>query len=362
MTADPAGLLLTASTPPGFLTPLPASRGLLGFLEVAAVWSLFAVVSRWVAAHPVVRPALRRVLKPLSRLLVGLLAVPLFRLLMRGVKWQHVDSEVEKDLEEWFAASCLLLLCTANVEQLLFQKLGFDPGDWLSLGFRLLLAVGVVESMPDAALFPILYPGPETPPLSAFGRGKPWWGLKAVAWPYIKGTLHRHLYRSSPVLAILACIVGGTVDAGGGIPPEARDEWTAGWCCYGAAITQYLVMGLMASPEGAAGVLAKFDAHTARRRAELAEELERENVLLHGTHAPPPGPARPTFGEASIPAPVLPAVAVVASPPAPTPATRPVARYAGASASPSPSSSPGPPDRAAYRAARAGGGEPDRGR
>ena len=257
------------------------------------MWQLLAVL-RWALSAEVMKPLVGRTLRPGARFAVGLVAVPLFRWALKAVRLQHFDRELEKDLEEWFAASALLLLCTANVEQLLFQQLGFEPRDWISLGFRLLLAVGVVEAMPDVQLFPVLHPGPKLPGREAFGRRKPWFGVRAVAPKYLKGMVCQHLARSSPVLAILACVVGGVVGPDGHIPDDRRNEWIAGWCCYGAAISQYLVMGLMASRQEAAGVLAAYDAKVAADREQLVAELRAE--LTAGAACPlppcpPPAPA-----------------------------------------------------------------------
>ena len=237
-----------------------------------AMWPVLPAALRWILSADVLKPLVGRVLKPLARFAVGLLAVPLFRWGLKTVKLQHFDRELEKDLEEWFAASALLFLCTANAEQLLFRQLGFEPRDWLSLGFRLLLAVGVVEAMPDVQLFPVLHPKPELPKRGDFGRDKPWWGVKAVLPGYLRGHLNQWLARSSPVFAILACVVGGTVTADGAID-NADGAWTAGWVCLGCAVSQYLVMGLMASKEEAATVLAAYDRRVAEVRSELAAEL-----------------------------------------------------------------------------------------
>ena len=236
------------------------------------MWPVLPAALRWALNSDVLKPLVGRTLKPLARFAVGLLAVPLFRFALKSVKLQHFDRELEKDLEEWFAASALLFLCTANAEQLLFRQLGFEPRDWLSLGFRLLLAVGVVEAMPDVRLFPLLHPKPDLPKRDAFGRGKPWWGVKAALPAYLRGHLNQWLARSSPVFAILACVVGGAVTADGAID-NADGAWTAGWVCLGCAVSQYLVMGLMASKEEAATVLAAYDARVAAVRTELAQEL-----------------------------------------------------------------------------------------
>ncbi|MFH5804751.1 DNA topoisomerase I [Alienimonas sp. DA493] len=250
------------------------------------MWQVIPTALRLILNSDLLKPLVGRTLKPGARFAVGLLAVPLFRWTLKTVRLQHFDRELEKDLEEWFAASALLLLCTANMEQLLFQQLGFEPRDWISLGFRLLLAIGVVEAMPDVALFPVLHPKPKVPTKDDFGWNKRWFGLRKVLPAYVKGLVCQHLARSSPVLAILACVVGGVVDKEGNIPPERRNEWVAGWFCYGAAISQYLVMGLMASREEAANVLAAYDKKVAKDRAKLVTELRAE--LAHGASCPLP--------------------------------------------------------------------------
>src|SRR5260221_901215 len=109
-------------------------------------------------------------LRPFVRLLVGFIAIPLFRVFLRRViHLQRLDTELTKDLEQWVRGSILLLLATHNVEYMLFGAI-FDEWAqepdmhkeyaWLSLGLRLLLAVGVIETMPDQALFSIIHPGP----------------------------------------------------------------------------------------------------------------------------------------------------------------------------------------------------------
>ncbi|MBA3315666.1 MAG: hypothetical protein M3552_13805 [Planctomycetota bacterium] len=154
---------------------------------------------------------LRPVIKPVTRLLIGALAIPLFRLFLRRVvRLQELDRELEKDLEQWFRGSLLLLVATANMEHVLFGWVSEvftlnlqDDHAWVAVGFRLLLAIGVIESMPDQALFAIIHPGPSA---IKFRRGVPCFGLKEQCWPYLKGTLCQHLNRSSPVLAIMAAI------------------------------------------------------------------------------------------------------------------------------------------------------------
>ena len=191
-----------------------------------------------------IRPALR----PATRFAVSLVAVPVFRSVFRRcVKSEVHQTELEKDLEEWFRASILLFFCTANVEGLLFGELGFAPNDWLSVGLRILLTIGVIETMPDAQLFALMHPGPPAPSPK---RGAPWWGLRSQIGPFAKGILCQHLSRSSPVLAIMACVFGGVLDEHGHIPPGEETLWAVGWVCYFTAISQYLVMGPVRQPRG----------------------------------------------------------------------------------------------------------------
>ena len=71
-------------------------------------------------------------------------------------------------------------------------------------GLRLLLAIGVIEAMPDQELFAIIHPGPP--------KLKPQKGMLREIWiqrvPILKGVLCQHLNRLSPVLAIMAAIFG----------------------------------------------------------------------------------------------------------------------------------------------------------
>ena len=100
---------------------------------------------------------------------MGLIAIPLFRLVVR--KSGHIAKlkpELEKDLEEWFRAALILLVATANMEHLLFGWVPLDLlGDerWVGAFFRLLLVIGVIELMPDQALFSVLHSGPLNLPI-----------------------------------------------------------------------------------------------------------------------------------------------------------------------------------------------------
>ena len=206
-------------------------------------------------------------LRPLIRLLVGFIAIPLFRIFLRRVvHLQRLDTELTKDLEQWVRGSLLLLAATKNVEYALFGAFAEDwlkdaalerEYVWLSLGMRLLLAVGVIESMPDQALFSIIHPGPSRLLLP---RGR---RIEAVCqqwWPFCKGLVFRHLDRSSSVFAIMAVIFGS---------PTHR---LVGWACYALAIVQFLIIGLVSSRDKALDVLREFDQQVRLRRNELAEQ------------------------------------------------------------------------------------------
>ena len=211
------------------------------------------------------------VLRPLIRLLVGFIAVPVFRLFVhRIVKVERLSAELTKDLEQWVRGSLILLVATANIEydligQFLEGLEGSDGSpklaqrlDWFSLGLRLLLAVGVIEAMPDQALFSIIHPGPAK---LLFPRGRRWRAAREQCWPFLRGILCRHLDRSSSVFAILSVIFGGATDR------------TVGWVCYLLAITQFLIIGLVSSRDKALDVLSEFDQQVHRRREELAGEM-----------------------------------------------------------------------------------------
>jgi hypothetical protein len=272
-------------------------------------------------------PLFRSVLRPISRVLVGLIAIPIFRFVMRRVfRLQDLDDELEKDLEEWFRGALLLLAATANMEHLLFgwmQKVDWlDRADWLTMGLRLMLAISVIEAMPDQELFAVLHPGP--PKLE---KGKnPVIQLWKLKWKFLKGFVCRHLNRSSPVLAMMCAIIGSqmpvlnsdqkeilrrdtiaswaycqqcavvcpmqsmvTLDALQQMVPELkresdllarhRERWLVGWVCYLMAITQYLIIGLVTSRDRALDVLSEFDRAVARRRNELIEEFKLEGNL-----------------------------------------------------------------------------------
>jgi len=228
----------------------------------------------------------RAILRPLTRFIVGLIAIPLFRLILKkGIRLQDIDEELEKDLEQWFRGSLLLLAATANLEDALYGWLPIAGGEWLKIGFRLLLAVSVIEAMPDQELFAIIHPGP---PHLKVGKG-----LLREAWQkkraLFKGIVCQHLNRSSPVFAIMAAIFGGealvnVVDPvtrnavinpeTGNVVQQTNTLWVVGWTCYGIAIVQYLIIGLVTSRDKALDVLGAFDQQVAIRRREIIDEFD----------------------------------------------------------------------------------------
>jgi len=234
--------------------------------------------------------------KPVTRFIVGVIAIPLFRMFMRRVvKLQHLDAELEKDMEQWFRGSLVLLVATANMEMALFgwlypsppdtarpesvataQATGEPEGAILTedqidehgqmkkytalgvflLGMRLLLAMSVIEMMPDQELFSLIHPGPPKP---RYDKSKSiWQHICMYFWPMSRGLVCQHLNRSSPVFAILCAIFVGWI----------------GWVCYGMAIAQYLIIGLVTSKDKALDVLTEFDRQVAMRRRELIDEFD----------------------------------------------------------------------------------------
>ncbi|MDB4537934.1 hypothetical protein N9230_04895 [Akkermansiaceae bacterium] len=206
-------------------------------------------------------------LKPLTRILVGLIAIPIFRLMVRrGMRIAQVEKELEKDLEEWFRAALILLVATANMEHLLFGWVPLDlDGDqgWIGVFFRLFLVIGVIELMPDQALFGVIHSGSLNLP---FGKGclRELWDNR-LDW--IKKLACVHLNRSSPVLAMMSAIFGGDAET---------LEGTVGWVCYFVAITQYLIIALITSTDKAGDLLGSFDRAVAEQREELIEEFSPE--------------------------------------------------------------------------------------
>lgn len=221
-------------------------------------------------------PLLRPLLRPVTRFLVGVLAIPLFRLFLKNVvHLQELDRELEKDLEQWFRGALVLLVASRNMEQALFGWMPFDlEGEqaWVGMLFRLLLAVGVIEAMPDQELFAVIHPGPPKIRWRALLpelRGK----YRQILW----GLLCKHLNRSSPVFVIMTAIFDGPV----------------GWICYLFAILQYLLIGLVTSRDKALDVLSEFDRQVAERRQQIIEEFElgKEPAAESAAPAATPSPA-----------------------------------------------------------------------
>jgi hypothetical protein len=203
----------------------------------------------------------RPIARPLTRLIVSLAALPALRFLFRHVSTlERLDDELEKDLAEWFRGSFLLFLVTANVEVLLWHNVIpfpelLDKHGWVGVGLRLMLAIAVVQLMPDQELFTVIHPGPRIP---RFKRGQSRRAQLAACWKSLCiEFLCQHLSRSSPVFAILAVIFTGPV----------------GWICYGLAIFQYLIIGLATSRASAINVLLVFDEQVAARRRELMRQF-----------------------------------------------------------------------------------------
>lgn len=204
------------------------------------------------------------VTRPLIRFLVGMIAIPLFRVCFRRmVNFEALDKELTKDLEEWFRGALLLLVATANLEDAMFGWVQIDH-DWLRLGMRLLLAIGVIEAMPDQDLFTIIH---ATSDQLRFPKGRRLSAAREQCWPFCKGLLCRHLDRSSAVFAILSVIFTGI----------------EGWIFYGLAIVQYLIIGLVSSRDKALDVLSEFDRRVLLRRQALETGTESSAV-------PPPEP------------------------------------------------------------------------
>jgi len=199
------------------------------------------------------------VLRPIIRVVTGLVAIPVFRFLLRRVfRVQANDAELERDLEMWFRGAIIMLAATANLEDVLFDWLPWhaqeDDTVWQTLLLRLLLAVGVIESMPDEDVFCILHRGPPKLKLTTRqGWADAWHRKRDIG----RGLAILHLRRSSPVFVIMAVIFGG---------PAGTVRHTVGWWCYGFAIAQYLIIALITQRDRITGLLEAFDrtAHTIR--------------------------------------------------------------------------------------------------
>jgi hypothetical protein len=202
------------------------------------------------------RNLLINALRPVLRILSGLIAIPIFRFLLRRIfRVQATDAELERDLENWFRAAVIMLAATSNMEQFIFN---WVPGkDWVTFVLRLLLAVGVIESMPDEDVFSILHRGP---PKLKLTRRSGW----VEAWrrrrEVLRGLGILHLRRSSPVFVIMAVVFGDKP----GMP-----HWNVGWWCYGLAITQYLIIALVTQRDRIAGLLEAFEREASAIREDI---------------------------------------------------------------------------------------------
>ena len=196
------------------------------------------------------------------RLVIKLLAIPLFRIVLRYLmRVEVISAELEKDLSEWFRASVLLLIATRNMEEIIFHTTKVPDRfetvvDAFLLGLRLLLAIGCIEAMPDQELFRLIHSGP--PRLKVSGLRAVWREIRQNWRAWLWGVFCIHLSRASPVFAIVTVFKFGA----------------AGWVCYGLAVIQYLIIGLATSRDKAIDVIASFDAEVAARRAELLTEMQ----------------------------------------------------------------------------------------
>lgn len=201
-------------------------------------------------------------IKPFVRLILGFVSVPLFKLFLHRVaRVKDLNEELEKDISQWILGSLQLLVATANMESLFFGwvPLEFREDKVWIVALRLLLAIGVIEKMPDQALFSIIHPGP---PKLTIQKGRVIGSLIGYCGPCLRGLLCLHFNRASPVLAILTVFQDGPI----------------GWLCYGLAIASYLVIGLVSSRDKALNVLQQFDQAVAEKREELKEELIADGI------------------------------------------------------------------------------------
>ena len=212
------------------------------------------------------------VLSPVIRIVCGLIAIPLFRFLLRRVlRVQTCDAELERDLEYWFRGAILLLAATANLEDFLFGWTQWHQNSqpWLTMLLRLLLAIGVVETMPDEDLFALVHRGP---PKLRFGSGfftSAWEKRRAL----LKGCCVVHLKRSSPVFVIMCVVFGG---------PAGTLDFKVGWWCYGLAVVQYLIIALMTDRDRAAHLLEAIAAEQPRSRGGCQTDAAGERAVLSG--------------------------------------------------------------------------------
>lgn len=277
------------------------------------MWSLFRLL--------VDVSLLKPILRPITRLIIGSIAVPIFRLFTKRVlRFRTLDSELEKDLEQWFRGALILLLATQNMESTMFpwvkpviqsrfvQTAPLDPSlnnsahsagvtahvepeesggfrrgpivtesmlevngndyGWILLGFRVMLAISVIQMMPDQELFALMHSRP--PKHSIDRKQKIWPQIRSKTWPFLKGHICMHLNKSSPVFAILAAIAPG-------VP---------GWICYGMALVQYLIIGLVTTQDKALDALGLLDQQAEQRRNEVIAEFQLGDQTTDNPSAP----------------------------------------------------------------------------
>src|SRR5688572_30598432 len=112
-------------------------------------------------------PLLTPIVRPATRYTVRFLAIPAYRAVRKKIPYlAESDDELEKDIEQWFRGSLLLLAATKNFELWIANLIEFrfdhtiSEKNWFLTACRLLLAVAVIEAMPDQELFGIIHPGP----------------------------------------------------------------------------------------------------------------------------------------------------------------------------------------------------------
>ncbi len=200
------------------------------------------------------------ILRPVLRILTGLIAIPVFRFFMRHCLGKKTLSrEMQRDVELWFRGAVLLLAATANLEDFLFGWLPWHKSEdpWFTMLLRLLLAVGVIENMPDQETFAVIHRGPPKLKLTTLRGWKELWRRRAEV---LRGLGVLHLKRSSPVFVIMTVIFGGTA---------GTRDFVIGWIFYGVAIVQYLIIGLTTESDRLTGLLERFDRSAAAIRSEL---------------------------------------------------------------------------------------------
>ena len=107
--------------------------------------------------------------RPLTRLIMRLAALPALRFCSTTSRRSNVwTTSWRRIWRNGFAASLLLLLVTANMEVLLWHPLIpfpdlMDEHKWFGVGLRIMLAIAVVQLMPDQELFTVIHPGPRIP-------------------------------------------------------------------------------------------------------------------------------------------------------------------------------------------------------